>query len=194
MIPLGGFNAGGIGLAFGQILPGLDLDVQLQALEKEGSARILSSPKVTTLDNKEAKIKSGRKIPFETVSAEGTQIEFIDAELSLTVTPHITSDDYIYMIIDATKNSAVESTVVTSQVEILTKEAHTEVLVSNGDTTVLGGIYESEVAENQQSVPFFSKLPILGALFKNRSEKDEVKELLIFITPTVVVKYANSKL
>ncbi|UCD11423.1 MAG: AMIN domain-containing protein, partial [Nitrospinaceae bacterium] len=103
-VPLTAFNAAGIALGFKEFLPGIDLDVQIQALEREGHARLLSAPKVTTLDNKEAKIKSGRKIPFETVSAQGTQIQFVDAELSLTVTPRITSDDYIYMIIDATNN------------------------------------------------------------------------------------------
>jgi len=182
---------GGIGLGFGELLPGLDLDVRLQALETEGNARVLSSPKVTTLDNKEAKIKSGRKIPFQSSSSQtGTQVEFIDAELSLTVTPHITSDDYIYMIIDATNNEGVVRILRGGdQVEVSTKEAHTEVLVANGDTTVLGGIYTSKTSSNRQSVPFFSKLPILGSLFRNKQEEDKVTELLIFITPTVVVKY-----
>ena len=177
-----GFLLGLDGLA-----DGLSLDVQLTALEKKGDARILSSPKVTTLDNKEARIESGRSIPFQTSSAnEGTKIEFVDAVLSLTVTPHITSDDYVYMVIDATKNAANLAVQVNGFPEITTKEAHTEVLVANGDTTVLGGIYESEVLRNQQAVPFFSKIPFLGALFRNFDELDDVKELLIFITPTIL--------
>jgi len=169
------------------IAEGLSLDVQLTALEKKGDARILSSPKVTTLDNKEARIESGRSIPFQTSSAnEGTKIEFVDAVLSLTVTPHITSDDYVYMVIDATKNAANLAVQVNGFPEITTKEAHTEVLVANGDTTVLGGIYESEVLRNQQAVPVLSKIPFLGALFRNFDELDDVKELLIFITPTIL--------
>jgi len=192
-VPLGAFNSAGIALGFAEFLPGMDLDIQLQALEREGNARILSSPKVTTLDNKEAKIKAGEKIPFETVSEQGTQIEFVEAELSLTVTPHITSDDYIYMIIAATKNNALETTTQTGQIRIQTKEAFTEVLVANGDTTVLGGIYESEVIRNKQSVPFFSKLPLLGPLFRNQDDTDTVDELLIFITPTIVVKYEQPR-
>jgi len=177
-----GFLLGLDGLA-----DGLSLDVQLTALEKKGDARILSSPKVTTLDNKEARIESGRSIPFQTSSAnEGTKIEFVDAVLSLTVTPHITSDDYVYMVIDATKNAANLAVQVNGFPEITTKEAHTEVLVANGDTTVLGGIYESEVLRNQQAVPFLSKIPFLGALFRNFDELDDVKELLIFITPTIL--------
>ena len=155
-------------LGLGGLAEGVNLDIQLTALEKKGDARILSSPKVTTLDNKEARIKSGRSIPFQTSSAnEGTKIEFVDAELSLTVTPHITTEDYIYMIIDATKNAANPAVLVAGFPEITTKEAHTEVLVANGDTTVLGGIYESEVKRNQEQVPFFSKIPFLGALFRN---------------------------
>ncbi|MCH8311704.1 MAG: type IV pilus secretin PilQ [Nitrospinae bacterium] len=177
----------GFALGFKGIANSLNLDIQLTALEKKGHVRILSSPKVTTLDNKEAIIKSGRSIPFQTSSAnEGTKIEFIDAELSLRVTPHITSDDYINMVIDATKNSANLAVIVNGFPEITTKEMHTEVLVKNGHTTVLGGIYESEVKRNQQSVPLLSKIPFLGALFRNLDDADDVKELLIFVTPTIL--------
>ncbi len=185
----------GFALGLEGISDGLDLDIQLTALEKKGDARILSSPKVTTLDNKEALIKSGRSIPFQTSSAnEGTKIEFLDAELSLKVTPHITSDDNVYMVIDATKNAANLAVTVNGFPEITTKEAHTEVLVTNGDTTVLGGIYESEVLRNQQSVPLLSKIPLLGALFRNFDDADDVKELLIFVTPTILTNtYSKSQ-
>ncbi len=177
----------GFALGLEGLSDGLNLDVQLTALEKKGDARILSSPKVTTLDNKEARIESGRSIPFQTSSAnEGTKIEFIDAELSLKVTPHITSDDNVYMVIDATKNAANLAVSVNGFPEITTKEAHTEVLVRNGDTTVLGGIYESEVRRNKESVPVMSKIPVLGALFRNLDDADDVKELLIFVTPTIL--------
>jgi len=174
-------------LGLGGLSDGFNLNAQITALEKKGDLRILSSPKVTTLDNKEARIKSGRSIPFQTTSAnQGTKIEFVDAELSLTVTPHITATDDVYMVIDATKNAANPAVNVAGFPEITTKEAHTEVLVDNGDTTVLGGIYESEVKRNKESVPFFSKIPFLGALFRNLDDNDKVDELLIFITPTVL--------
>ena len=117
----------------------------------------------------------------------------MDAELSLKVTPHITSDDFIYMVIDATKNAANLAVQVNGFPEITTKEAHTEVLVKNGDTTVLGGIYESEVRRNKESVPVLSKIPFLGALFRNLDEADDVKELLIFVTPTILTN-AYSKI
>ncbi len=177
----------GINLGLGGLIEGTDLNVVLTALEKKGDARILSSPKVTTLDNKEARIKSGRSIPFQTSSAnEGTKIEFVDADLSLTVTPHITTDDYIYMVIDATKNAPNTANLIAGFPEITTKEAHTEVLVENGDTTVLGGIYESDIKRNQEATPFLSKIPFFGALFRNIDDADQIDELLIFITPTVV--------
>ncbi len=185
----------GFALGMGGLIKGMNLDIQLTALEKKGDLRILSSPKVTTLDNKEARIKSGRSIPFQTSSAnEGTKIEFLDAELSLTVTPHITSNDDVYMVIDATKNAANTAVLVAGFPEITTKEAHTEVLVENGDTTVLGGIYESEVKRNKESVPLFSKIPFLGSLFRNLDENDLVNELLIFITPTVLSNEYSKKL
>ncbi len=184
----------GFALGLDGLAEGLNLDLQLTALEKRGDARILSSPRVTTLDNKEARIESGRSIPFQTSSAnEGTKIEFVDAELSLRVTPHITSDDYVYMVIDATKNAANLAVQVNGFPEITTKEAHTEVLVKNGDTTVLGGIYESEVRRNKESVPVFSKIPFLGALFRNFDDADDVQELLIFVTPTILTN-AYSKI
>lgn len=185
--PLAFGAASGFLLGLDGLADGLNLDVQLTALEKKGDARVLSSPKVTTLDNKEARIESGRSIPFQTSSAnEGTKIEFVDAELSLKVTPHITSDDNVYMVIDATKNAANLAVTINGFPEITTKEAHTEVLVKNGGTTVLGGVYESEVIRNQESVPFFSKIPFLGALFRNIDDADDVKELLIFVTPTIL--------
>jgi type IV pilus assembly protein PilQ len=192
--PLNLGAASGFLLGLGGIAPGFDLDIQLTALEKNGDARILSSPKVTTLDNKEALIKSGRSIPFQTSSAnEGTKVEFIDVELKLTVTPHITSDDNVYMVIQATKNAANLAVQVNGFPELTTKEARTEVLVGNGDTTVLGGIYESEVLRNKEAVPGFSKIPFLGALFRNFDEADDVKELLIFVTPTILTN-AYSKI
>ena len=181
-------NVSGFGLTLGSIAKGISLAIQLEALETQGKGRVLSSPKVTTADNKEARIKSGRKIPYQTVSTDGTTIEFIDAELSLTVLPHVTFDKKVYMVIDATKNAAdfTAANQVNNTPTITTQETHTEVLVANGDTTVLGGIYTSNVSENKKAVPFFSKIPILGNLFKSFNESDTITELLVFVTPTIV--------
>jgi type IV pilus assembly protein PilQ len=179
-------NVSGFGLTLGSIAKGVSLAIQLEALETQGKGRILSSPKVTTADNKEATIKSGRKIPYQTTSTDGTTVEFIDAELSLTVLPHVTFDKKVYMVIDASKNAADFTQQVNSTPTITTQETHTEVLVGNGDTTVLGGIYTSNVTENKKAVPFFSKIPILGNLFKSFNESDVISELLVFVTPTIV--------
>jgi len=183
---IAGGSVSGFDLLLGGLLPGLDLNVRLEALEKQGKGRILSSPRVTTADNKEARIRSGKQIPYQVTSAEGNSIQFVDAELSLTVTPHVTSDNRVYMVIDATKNAADFTQLVGTVPTITTKETHTEVLVGNGDTTVLGGIYESASTENKKAVPFLSKIPLLGFLFKSFADSDVITELLVFITPTII--------
>ncbi len=168
------------------------LDIQLEALEAQGKSRTIATPKVTTLDNKEAKIQSGQRFPVQTSSAnEGTKVEFVDANLELKVTPHITADENIYMKISAKQNEADFSRTVLGIPTITTKEAFTEVLVYNGATTVLGGLYTKVTAENRTSVPFFADIPILGYLFRNRTEKDDISELLIFVTPTIVRSEAS---
>ena len=183
---IAGGSVSGFDLLLGGLLPGLDLNVRLEALEKQGKGRILSSPRVTTADNKEARIRSGKQIPYQVTSAEGNSIQFVDAELSLRVTPHVTSDNSVYMVIDATKNAADFTQLVGTVPTITTKETHTEVLVGNGDTTVLGGIYESTSTENKKAVPFLSKIPLLGFLFKSFADSDVITELLVFITPTII--------
>ena len=177
----------GIGFLLGNVIGGLDLDLQLTALEATGRGRILSAPRVTTMDNRQAKISSGRTIPFETTSADGTSTQFVDAELSLTVTPRITADDHVFMIIDATKNAAdFTNKDGNGNPTITTKEAHAEVIVANGDTTVLGGIFEDDRQESEQRVPFLADIPLLGLLFQNSFDKDTINELLIFVTPTII--------
>ena len=176
---------------FGALLSTLSgdhmLDIQLEALESQGKSRTIATPKVTTLDNKEATIQSGRRIPFQTSSAnQGQQIQFVDANLELKVTPHITADENIYMKITATQNAADFGNSVNGVPTILTKEALTEVLVINGATTVLGGLYQKTTSENRTNVPFFADIPFIGYLFRNRAEQDNISELLIFVTPTIV--------
>lgn len=165
-----------------------DADHQLQlilaAAESEGKSRTIANPKVTTLDNKEAKIRSGREIPYQTFSAnEGTKIEFVDAEINLTVKPHITAEEDVYMKITATQNQADFGQQVNGVPTIITKEANSEVLVDNGATVVLGGLFQQEINENRVRVPYLHQIPILGYLFKNRSQDDTISELLIFVTP-----------
>ena len=178
----------GIGILAGNIMSGLDLDMRLTAMESAGRGRVLSAPKVTTMDHREAHISSGRRIPYETTSQEGTATQFIDAELALTVTPHVTTDDNVLLQIKATKNAAdFANTDGNGNPTITTNEATSEVIVANGATTVLGGIFENTKSETEKKVPFLSAIPILGQLFQNMDDEDTVSEILIFITPTIVM-------
>ena len=178
----------GIGILAGNIMSGLDLDMRLTAMESAGRGRVLSAPKVTTMDHREAHISSGRRIPYETTSEQGTATQFIDAELSLTVTPHVTTDDNVLLQIKATKNAAdFANTDGNGNPTITTNEATSEVIVANGATTVLGGIFENTKSETEKKVPFLSAIPILGQLFQNMDDEDTVSEILIFITPTIVM-------
>ena len=149
--------------------------------------RSISAPKVTTLDNNTARISQGVSIPFSQVSASGANTTFVEARLSLEVTPHITQDGSILMTISAQNNQPdPANTGANGQPAIQRKEANTQVLVKDGDTTVIGGIYVRRGSTQSNSVPFLSKIPVLGLLFKNYRERDERQELLIFITPRIL--------
>jgi len=175
-----------LGLSFGNLSGNTILDVQLQALETRGLVRTITNPKITTLDNVEATIAQGERIPFQTFSnTEGTEVEFLEAETKLTVTPHITPDNRIYMKIAAQKNS-VERNPLGGFVAVNTSEAFTEVLVYDGSTTVIGGLYIDSTSDGSDRVPFLADIPFLGVLFKNTLKSRDLDELLIFITPTIV--------
>lgn len=196
LVDLAQSSGSGFNLFLGNVLPGLKLNAVLNALENLDKSRTISSPRVVVADNKEARIQSGQQIPYVVSSAEGNSVQYIDAEINLTVTPHVTSDSRIYMKNDTTRNgrgtnitftpSSGSFSTTTTLPKITTKEAHTEVLVGNGDTTVLGGIYENTDTENNEAVPFFSKIPILGYLFKSFADSKSVSELMVFITPTII--------
>ncbi len=177
-------SGGAISVSLGNLTNMLDL--RLSALEATGKARILSTPKITAMDNKQAVIESGRIIPYPTTSSAGTKIEFADATISLTVTPRITPDNHISMKISATKNEADFANQVQGVPSIIKKRADTEVLIRNGDTTVIGGLYKTTNTENIAGVPWFMRIPIIGWMFKKKTDKDDGEELLIFITPRVV--------
>ena len=160
------------------------LDAQLSALESSGRGKIISSPKIATLDNTEALIQSGKKIPYQTISSEGTRVQFIDATISLRVTPHITPNDYINMKILATKNEQGDNT--SAGPTIITREAHTDMLVKDGDTVVIGGLYKRNTSTSRAGLPGLSSLPIIGRLFRHDTERDDNDELLIFLTPRIL--------
>ncbi|MBX5482717.1 MAG: type IV pilus secretin PilQ [Myxococcaceae bacterium] len=183
-----GTGAGGaLGFAFGSAGGALALNLRLSALENQGAVKTISAPKVTTLDNNTAKISQGVSIPFSQVSASGVNTTFVEARLSLEVTPHITQDGSILMAIKAENNQPDPSnTGANGQPAIQRKEANTQVLVKDGDTTVIGGIYVRRGSNNEAGVPFLSKIPLLGLLFKTTTETEARQELLIFITPRII--------
>jgi type IV pilus assembly protein PilQ len=162
------------------------LDLQISALESTGKAKVVSNPKITTSDNEEAKIMQGEKIPYQTVSQDGTQTQFMDALLELTVTPHITPEGTVVMKIAAKKNEADFTRQVLGVPTIAIKEIETQVLVNNSDTLVIGGIFTSDTTSNIEAVPGLADIPLLGRLFKKTIDIDEKNELLIFITPRIV--------
>ncbi len=177
-----------INLNLGSIPGLLDLDARLSAAETDGFAKVISAPRITTVDNEEASISQGQRIPYLSTSAGGTQVQFIQAALELSVTPHITSDNKVFLDVDVSNNRADFSVTVQGQPAIQVKEASTEVLVADGDTTVIGGVFTTEEAESQSRVPGFSKIPLLGYLFKNSSRNFSRNELLVFITPHIVTR------
>ncbi|RMF86172.1 MAG: type IV pilus secretin PilQ, partial [Nitrospinota bacterium] len=178
-----------LGITLGHINNSALLDIQLSALENTGQGRVISSPRIVTLDNKEAKIDSGFTIPFATTSAEGTRTEFVDANINLTVTPHVTPDDFVIMQIRAARNEPdFARTAAGVAPTIVRREATTNVLVKDGETTVIGGLFRRNLTNDVNGVPYLSKIPILGWLFKNERRQDNNDELLIFITPRILRK------
>jgi len=186
----GAGSIGNVGFTLGRLtgLNPFNLDVRLSAGEASGETKIISSPRIVTLDNREAVIQQGDSIPFETVSNSGTQTQFIDATLNLTVTPHITPNGSVIMKIKATKNAIGDFRSRLGAPSISKREATTEVMVQDGETTVIGGIFENTKSESETGVPWLAKIPGLGWLFKRQSVSDQNRELLIFITPTIVKK------
>ncbi len=184
---IGTGSGGGIGLSLGSVGGNLGLNLRLSALEDEGTVRIVSSPKITTSNNIEATIKSGVSIPISVVSANGVQTTFVPADLELKVTPSVSLRDCaVSMQIQVKKNEAdFVNTGARGDPTLLTKEAKTTILVQDGDTSVIGGIYTRNSGVSYSKVPFFGDLPVIGWLFKTTRENDERTEVLIFITPKI---------
>ena len=163
------------------------LDMELDALEQAGEGRVISSPRIFTLDHVQAMIQQGDQIPYPQRTQEGTiSTAFAPATLSLTVTPHITPDGKVRLEVLAKKDEADFSRTVQDVPAIRTQEAQTELLVENGDTIVIGGIVIQDTSWSENRVPFLWRIPILGWLFKNRQISEEKTELLIFLSPTIV--------
>ncbi|MEC8380772.1 MAG: type IV pilus secretin PilQ, partial [Myxococcota bacterium] len=170
-------------------IPGLiDLDARLSAMESDGWGKVVSEPRITTLDNQQAMIQQGSQIPFLSTSSGGTQVQFVDATLKMSVLPHITSENSISMVLDIAHNRPDFSKLVQGQPGISIKEATTTVLVGDGDTTVIGGVFYSDRAYSEEFTPGLHKIPILGYLFKNKSDVMERNEMLVFVTPHIITR------
>jgi type IV pilus secretin PilQ/predicted competence protein len=174
-----------IGLAMGSINGALNLDVALSALERQGQGRILSTPRVSTQNNVAAEITQGVQIPLQTVANNTVTVTFRDAALTLKVTPQITAAKTVIMAITVENSAPDFSRAIRDIPPIDTQRAVTQVLVSDGETTVIGGIYVSRQQASQDRTPGLYRLPLLGWLFKRDSLADESRELLIFITPRI---------
>ena len=187
---VGSGGGGSLGFVFGSLGGSALINLRLSAAESTGKVKIISAPKVVTLDNKEAKIISGEKVPITVVTANGPTTRFIDANLELNVTPHVTQDGSILLKINAKKNELSNRVDLLGVPGIITKEADTEMIVRDGDTAVLGGIYRRTAQENENYVPWLGRIPVLGWLFKRTARTDARDELLIFISPRIVNRSA----
>ncbi len=189
-VDLGVTSPGASRIAFGLIsLSDFMLDLELSALQADGYGEVISTPKVLTADKQQAKVASGTQIPYQSAEGGGVNAvsttEFIDATLSLDVTPSITPDGKVQMNLNITSDSPGAPTP-TGQLTINKNSINTNVLVDNGETVVLGGIFEQQTANQQTKVPFLGDIPYLGRLFRKDIKSDNKRELLIFVTPRIV--------
>lgn len=182
-LPVSNQSAGSIALA---ILSGNTLvDLELSALQLEGKGKIVSNPRVVTANGHKALIEQGVEVPYQEATSSGaTSVSFKKAVLSLEVTPQITPDNRVIMDLQVNKDSVGQ--IYFGVPSIDTREVQTQVLVSNGETIVLGGVYEQIKSSEVDRVPFFGDLPLIGALFRQTRERDEKSELLIFVTPKIL--------
>lgn len=180
-------RGGALGLTFGSIDNTINLAVRLSAAESNGMLRILSSPRILTLDNREARISQGTLIPFSQVSAQGVQTTFQEAKLQLLVKPHVTADGSVAMHVKINRDEPdFNQTSARGDPTILKREAETDLLVLDGHTAVIGGIFTRNTGRNLDQVPFFGDIPLIGLLFQRRRASDTRGELVIFLTPRIV--------
>ncbi|UCE20844.1 MAG: type IV pilus secretin PilQ [Candidatus Aminicenantes bacterium] len=192
--PLGGYAINlpapsfstALGISFANVTNSAVIDLALSALETSGEGRIISSPSITTQNNHQAEIIQGRQIPIQTVANFTTSVRFQNAALELRATPQITAEGTIIMDIEIRNDAADFANLVNGIPPITTQNARTKVMIPDGGTTVIGGIYRTEDSITREKVPFLHKIPILGLLFKNFARTKQHRELLIFITPRII--------
>jgi type IV pilus assembly protein PilQ len=178
--------SGGINFLVGKVGSYL-LQLELTAMQTEGRGELVSSPRVITSDQTQATIKQGIEIPYQEATSSGaTKVSFKEALLKLDVTPHITPDDRVRMDLIINKDNPDFSRAVLGVPPIDTREIETTVLVDNGETVVLGGVFERNKSNNTEKVPFFGDIPYAGVLFRRNEKEDANSELLIFVTPKIL--------
>ena len=181
---------GALGMTLGSVGGNVNINLRLSALEDSGTARIISAPKVTVLNNVEATMKQGIKIPISQVSAQGTQTVFVEANLELKVTANVSLRDCAVVMDVAVSKAEPDFSRLGARGDptIQNREASSRLLVADGETAVMGGIYTRSTSLNYSKIPFLGDIPVLGWLFKRRQEQDDRAELLIFITPKITNK------
>ncbi len=162
------------------------LDIRLSAAEASNLAKVVSSPRIMTVDNQEANIVQGEDIPYLSISQDGTQVQFVEANLELLVTPHVTAENTILLEVETHRDSPNFERTVQGQPAITRNKAQTSVLLNDGETTVIGGIYVIEDQKNVDGVPYLMNIPFLGKFFRVDKIQQEKKELLVFLTPKVI--------
>ena len=190
-LPVAAANAGRLAFQVAKLADGSLLDLELSALETENKAEIIASPRVTTANQKEAIIEQGTEFPSNASTSSGaTSVEWKKAVLSLKVTPQITPDNRVILDLMVSQDTLGETvqTGTGTGTAINTQQISTQVLVDNGETLVLGGIYQQTIKKNVTKIPLLGDIPGLGVLFRNTTEKNAKRELLIFVTPKIVLE------
>lgn len=181
---LGGFDAATVGLALFAARATRLVTTELSALEAQGRGQIVSSPRVVTADRAKAMVEQGTEIPYQARVRNGVGVQFRRATLKLDVEPRITPNGRVILELEIAKDSVGQETAAGPAID--TKRVHTRVEVEDGGTVSIGGIYETEDRDDVTGVPVLGKIPILGALFRHRAQREQAKELAVFITPRVV--------
>ncbi|BAI80723.1 type IV pilus assembly protein PilQ [Deferribacter desulfuricans SSM1] len=180
-------NPGGtLSLLLGNYSGSFILDAKLQALEQQGLAKIVSQPKIVTMNNKEAKIESGFEFHYKVIDDDDTDVESDEAKLSLTVTPQVTPDNNILLKIVVDKSELDFSKTVDGYPLKFTRKAETYVKLKDGETTVIGGLVQEKQSNSTSAVPGLSKIPLIGWLFKSKTNSHDLNDLVIFITPKII--------
>jgi type IV pilus assembly protein PilQ len=174
-----------LGMTFANIANTFALDIQLSAAEQNNDLRIVSNPRILTMDNTPALIKSGVEVPFQTVEDKEVKIEFKEAVIQLEVTPHVVSEDLVHLDITVKKDEVDTLRTVDGNPFFLKKEAHSRILMRDGETLVIGGLSKDRKGRAERGVPWLSKIPLLKHLFGHSRNLQEFEEIVVFITPRV---------